>query len=167
MQATQRLLRGTAPLHQGSRTTTQHNPPRHPRVADIYSQIGIIFIVVGDAATAIEHFQRVITLEFPESTSEAHQWMARIFKCMEQYDEARFHLLQCLNIRQQHFSSNTDAILETYLALIHVEHITRHHEQKDLYLQQALCLADSTKEMREYFSKELQRIMNIPSPSTP
>ena len=56
----------------------QHHPPRHPRTAQVHLQLGIVLARIGDTAAAMDHFQRVISLDFPESTSEAHEWIARL-----------------------------------------------------------------------------------------
>ena len=145
----------------------QHHPPRHPLTITVQLRLGILFVRIGNTAAAMEHFQHAIDLDLCELTGTAHMWISQIYSSMRQYEKTRFHLLQCLNIRQQHFSSNTNALLRTYLALIQIEQITGHHEQRNLYLQQGLYLADSTEARRDYFSKETQRILNIPSPFTP
>ena len=140
----------------------QHHPPRHHLTAEVYIQMGILFFAVGDDATAIEHFQNAVTLDFPKSTSEAHEWMARTFKRMKQYDDARSHLLKCLDLRQRHFPSATVELVETYLLLIRIEHITGNHQQRELYVHQAQRIAESSDEALQVLSKEIQRILAIP-----
>jgi hypothetical protein len=61
-----------------------------------------------------------------------------------QYDEARSHLLQCLDIQECHLSSKNDKLVETYQALIEIEDITGNHQQSEIYLQQASRLANPT-----------------------
>ena len=123
----------------------QHHPPRHPLTAEIHVELGSLFCTIGDAATAMKHFEISIELDFPESASKAHTWMALIHKCMKHYHKARLHLLQCLDIRQRHLSSDTDKLVETYQALVKIEDITGNHQQKETYVQLALELADSRK----------------------
>ena len=56
----------------------QHHPPRHPRTAEVHLQLGIVFSRIGDTVAAMDHFQSTISLDFPESTSEAHKWLTRL-----------------------------------------------------------------------------------------
>ena len=134
----------------------QHHPPRHSRAAEIYVAMGILFFAVGDADTAIEYLQSAIALDFPESTSKAYEWIARTYTRMKHYDEARSHLFQCLDIRQHHFPSNTVQLVETYLLLIRIEHITGNHQQRDLYIQHARRVADSSEKARNLLQEETQ-----------
>ena len=144
----------------------QHHPPRHPLTAEVYVELGILFHTVGDAATAMEHFQTAIALDFPESASEAHQWMSIIYKKMKQYHKARSHILQHLEIRQRHFPSETVELVEAHLDLIRIEHITGNHQQRDLYLQQALRFAAFSEEARRLLHKKIQDILDMPTRTT-
>ena len=144
----------------------QHHPPRHPGTADIHVQLGSLFSIVSDLDAAFYHWQNAIALDFPQSTSQAHEQLARVYKRKKQFDAARAHLLQCLDIRRRHFPSETVELVESYLLLIEIEHITGHQQQRDLYLQQASRLTDSSGEARDLFSEETRRILDIPSPTT-
>ena len=129
-------------------------------------QLGNVFSIVGDAVTAMEHFEIAIALDYPESTSVAHRFISARHKSMKRYDEARAHLLQRLDIQQHHLSSDTLSLAHTYFLLAEIEHITGNHQQRDLYMQQASCLADSSEDGHRIFFQETQRILNIPSPAT-
>jgi tetratricopeptide (TPR) repeat protein len=56
----------------------QHHPIRHPRTAKVHVELGILFSRIGDTATAMNHLQSTIVLDFPEWTSKAHEWIARL-----------------------------------------------------------------------------------------
>ena len=78
---------------------------------------------------------------------------------MKQYDDARSHLLKCLDLRQRHFPSATVELVETYLLLIRIEHITGNHQQRDLYLQHARSVADFSEEAHDLLQEETQQIL--------
>ena len=61
----------------------QHHSHRHPRTAEIYIGMGVLFYAGGDKATAMDYFQSAIALDFPESTSKAHKWIAILFQQVE------------------------------------------------------------------------------------
>ena len=144
----------------------QHHLPRHPLTTEVYVEMGILFFEVGDADTAVEYFQIAITLDLPESRSKAHEWMAHTYKRTKQYDEARSHLLQCLDIRQRHSPSKGVQLVKTYLLLIEIEHITGNHQQRDVYLQHAQRVANSSEEANELLLKRTRQIVDMPSPAT-
>ena len=145
----------------------QHHIPRHPVTGKVHVKLGSIFSTLGNADAAFAHFHSAITLDYPESSNEAHERIARIYMRRAQYDEALRHLLQCLGIRKHHFPSKTIPLVKTYLLLMEIEHITGHHQQRDLYLQQASCLADSSDKARDLLSKGAERILSIASCADP
>ena len=144
----------------------QHHPPRDPLTAKVHLKLGRLFCRVGDATTAMDHLQIAITLDFPEPASEAQKEMACIYKRMKQYDKARSHLLQCLDIRQVHLASKKKQLAETFLVLGEIEHITRHRQQRDLYFQQASHLVDSREDWRDQIDREMRDILRKPSFAT-
>ena len=144
----------------------QHHPPRHPRTAKIHVELGSLFSTADDTDTAMKHFEIAIALDFPESTFRARLRTSMICISMKKYGEARFHLLHCLDIGQRDSFSSVTLNVYPYVFLAEIEHITGNHQQRDLYFQQGLCLASSSDEQRDFFSKITRTILSIPFPST-
>ena len=144
----------------------QHQAPRHPLTAEVYMKLGILFSSSGDADTAVNSFQTAIALDSPNSTSDAHEWLARTYTGMKKYHEARSHIFHCLDIRELDPCSKTFKLIKPYLALIEIEHITGHYQERNLYLQQALSFADSIEEVRDVVCQDIQRILDIPTHNT-
>ena len=144
----------------------QHQPPRHPLTAKVHVQLGILFYLKSDTDAAIQQFQSAIALEYPESTTKAHNWMGHTYKRMRKYTEACAHLIQCLQILQQQPSSDAIELAKVYLCLLEIEHIIGNYEEKVQYLQQALDLADGSQEVHQVVIEGIQSILDVPSPSS-
>lgn len=144
----------------------QHQTPRHPLNAQLHVGLGNVFFLLKDMTAAIRHLEIAMTIDSSETTSQYHKVMVQADQVLKHCDKIRPPTLQRLEMQQRHVPLDTVQLVGTYLSLIRIEQITGNDRQRDLYLQQASCLADCNEEARHLFYEEAERILCMTCPFT-
>ena len=141
----------------------QHHASRHPLNAELHVGLGNAFFLLKDITAAIEHLEIAITIDSSETTSQYHKVLVQADQVVKHCDKIRSPTIHRLEIQQGQVPLDIVQLVRTYLSLIRIEQITGNDQQRDLYLEQASCVADSSEEARHLFSEEAERILCIPS----
>ena len=141
----------------------QHHGPRNPLTARLHVCLGNSLFLLKDIPAALKHFEIAVTIDSSKSISKYHEAIVQSDQFMKYCDGRRATTLQRLEVQQRRVPLDTVQLLKTYLSLIEIEQITGDDQQRDLYLQQASALADSSEEMCHMFYKEAERILCMSS----
>lgn len=112
--------------------------------------------------TAVEYYERAISMGHPETTGKAYREIGSIYMRGKKYDLARFNFIRSLETEKIHKPQNIISLAISYSWLIIVEHQTKDYDERDIYIKELLSLTDySDANTRDMLNDHIQWTLNF------
>lgn len=136
----------------------QHYPSDHPLIGRIFIKMGDYFSKTSDNQSAIEYYDRAIKLNHHEIIREAYRNIGIIHS--NQTDNLpREYLIKNMNIEENKKPLNSIHLSYLYKSLIELEHRTENYEQRDMYVDRLLKLANNDEHFQDSIMETIQSVL--------
>lgn len=139
----------------------QHYPHDHLETSNTYIHIGYCYKNLGDVKSALDYYQKAILMGHPETMSGAYRSIALIYLTRKEYDSARSNLIKSLELAKTLTPQITSELIFAYKLLITVEHQTKNHYQRDVYIDQLMKITDSRDYMQSLISSVIEEVLHF------